>query len=317
LRYRMKSRIKPSLAGVLAIVCVVVLCPLVFRKHTISLFSGGRVVAVARRWLSDDVDVYVGKSKLFTLDSSFFEFPVLVLPLDGGKRFLCIYDNDVQDLVFVVDAAAPTNAALHEVWVPYVVKDTRATVRLPTQAELDGAAAALAAMTPKQFKRVLIPCLDIGVHRWYWPKEAVLPLLRAVQRKRWEWCSTCRIGAQPVNYAIQGDTFEGSLDESNRRILFVILWKASGDNIGAVTEDGRGRLTALHGHDVQASFSERAVYALQRDYRLRRLVLSDLEQTKVFDALMKHEAIEADSFWTEKVLAKLESVQPQQTGSAR
>ena len=315
----MKSKLRPILAGVLVIVCLALLCPFVQRKHTIPLLSGGKVVAVAKIRSSGDVDVYVGKSKLLRLDCSFcwFEFPVLVFPLDAGKRFLCIFDNDVQDLVFVVDTEASTNAAIHELWVPYVVKDTRATVRFPTQMELDGAAATLAAMTPKQIHAALIPCLDIGIYRLYWPKEAILPLLWATQHTRWEWCNSCKIGAQQVSYAIQGDAYEGSLDDSNRRILFVIFWKESGVNLVPVTEDGRGRLMTIHGHVVHPSFSERAAYALQPDYSLRRLDLSDLERTRVFDALMKDQTVEADSLWTEKVLAKLEIVQPQETGLGR
>lgn len=316
----MRSKPRRILTGLVVIVCLALLSPVVLRKYSIPLFSGSKAVAVAKRRFSGDVDVYVGKSKLFRLDCSFsfFESPVVVLPLDDGKRFLCIYDNDVQYPVFVVDMDAPsTNAAIHESWVPYVVKDTTATIRFPTQVELDKVATTLARLTPKQFDAALIPILDLGIHRWYWPKEAILPLLWATQHTRWEWCNSRRIGAQQVSYAIQGDAYEGSLDDSNRRILFVIFWKESGVNLAPVTEDGRGRLMTIHGHVVHPSFSERAAYALQPDYSLHRLELSDLERTRVFDALMKEQTIEADSVWTKKVLAKLEVVRPQQTGLGR
>jgi hypothetical protein len=316
----MKGKPSTVSTGLVLLVCLALLCPLVLRKRTIPLLAGGKTVAVAKRRLSGDVDVYVGPSKLFRLDCSFcwFEFPVLVLPLDDGKRFLCIYDNDTSYPVFVIDTGtSSTNAAIREFWVPYVVKDTAAMVRFPTQVELDGAAARLTGMTPKQFRAALIPCLDIGIYRGYWPKEAVLPLLWATQHTRWNWCNWRKIGTQQVCCIIQGDTYEGRLDGSNRRIVFVVFWKESGVDMAPYTEDGRGRLMTIHGHVVHPSFTQRAVYALQQDYSLRRLGFSEAEQQTVFKVLMEQNEIEADSFWTEKVLAKVESVQPQQPGSGR
>jgi hypothetical protein len=120
----MKNKFRRVLLGLVVIFCFVLLSPVVLRKCTIPLFSGSKAVAVAQRRLSGDVDVYVGKSKAFRLDcsSSWVEFPVLVFPLDDGQRFLCIYDNDTEVPVFVVDSDAPsTNAAIHEYWVPSVL----------------------------------------------------------------------------------------------------------------------------------------------------------------------------------------------------
>ena len=65
----MKRKLGRVLIGLVVIVCFVLMSPVVLRKYTIPLFSGGKAVGVAKRRLSGDVEVYVGKSGKITRQS--------------------------------------------------------------------------------------------------------------------------------------------------------------------------------------------------------------------------------------------------------
>lgn len=128
----------------------------VLQKPAISLAAGGKRIAVARSALigpilgKSSVDVYASNAKIFSLWEDFCDFPIFIYPFADGKRFLCDYDDDVAMLDFVVDFNPPkitdpslpewpTNLELRENlerMATNIVFDTKATVRLPTYAEL-------------------------------------------------------------------------------------------------------------------------------------------------------------------------------------
>jgi hypothetical protein len=81
---------------------LLLLNPILFRKHTVPLLSNGKVVAIAKRsfaphWKDSVVDVYVGKEKVFSLWSDFFDFPLFIYPFPDKQRFLCIDDDAAPD----------------------------------------------------------------------------------------------------------------------------------------------------------------------------------------------------------------------------
>jgi hypothetical protein len=150
---------------------LLLLSPILFRKHTVSLMSNGKVVAVAKRsfaphWNDSAVGVYVGKEKVFSLWSDFFDFPLFIYPFPDKQRFLCIDDDDTSVLVFVVDfGASDTNVSHSSRWpsddyvrtylasrATNVVMKTKGFVRLPNHSEFQEVSSNLANLTSTQFK---------------------------------------------------------------------------------------------------------------------------------------------------------------------
>ncbi len=136
-------------AGVSAL--IILLMPIVARKYRIPLISNGKMVATAKRpgvlpWQTNELTVYVGQSKMFSLWDDFFDFPLFVYPFTDGRRFMCIYDYDTAVLVFVVDFAhSATNTTKPPEWpsdaytrkvltegAANVVMKTKGFVRLPS-----------------------------------------------------------------------------------------------------------------------------------------------------------------------------------------
>ena len=170
--------------------------PFLFGKRTVELISKGKAVAVAKRPFGElwgDVDVYVEKSKVFSLwGGGFFEGPVLIHPFENSERFLCVYDYDVEIFAFVVDLrASATNAskqaewpsndsnrAAFVSWATNVVLQTKGVVRLPSREELEEASSNLVSLTSVQFKNVSFPRRNIGVYRFYASQQSVLFNLR-------------------------------------------------------------------------------------------------------------------------------------------
>jgi hypothetical protein len=109
-----------------------------------------------------------------------------------------------------------------------------------------------------------------------------------------------------LHYELQGDLFTEPWDESKARPLFVILWIGAG---GATSShDWDNRLTEISGHRLRLSFTNRAVYALQPDYSVRDLSISESDLSSILDAIAKGTAIEGD-LWTNSLVPRLCVVQ--------
>lgn len=127
------------------------------QKPAMPLIADGKVVAVVQQpvfrplFRTDVMNVYAGDEKLFSVSQNYLldGGPVFIYPFSDGKRFLCDYDDDVAMLDFVVDFSGSTNERRVSGWphdgyvmmnmearMTNVVFDTRGTVRLPTDAEL-------------------------------------------------------------------------------------------------------------------------------------------------------------------------------------
>jgi hypothetical protein len=188
----------------LALVVLILSAPFLLRRNTIPLLSKDRVVAIAKRpsvlaWGSNEVDVRVGSSRIFSLLGDTWTFPLFVYPFPDAQRFLCVYDDDTSVPVFVVDLGARATGNAHSLaWPPNdytrtylaqratnIVVGTKGTVRLPSCEEVQEASTALASLTPRQLRTASFPCADFGVYRFYWPKEALLNALHTNRQAAW------------------------------------------------------------------------------------------------------------------------------------
>lgn len=144
-----------ALATAFLFVCAILVLG-VLQKPSVSLAVNGRTVAVVKQpfiepFFGDaSADVYVGKSKLFSMGEDFSDGPTFIYPFPDGKRFLCDYDDDIAMLDFVVDFRDSTNNPPNmSQWPPdsdvrecltrgatNIVYNTRGSVRLPTYREL-------------------------------------------------------------------------------------------------------------------------------------------------------------------------------------
>jgi len=175
---------------------LVLFSPFLCSKRSVELISKGKVVAVATRPFGElwgDVDVCVEKSKLFSLwGGDIYDGPLLIHPLEDSERFLCVYDYDVEIFACVVDfSGSATNAskqgewpsndshrAAFAGWATNVVLQANGAVRLPSCEELQEASANLASLSSSQFKSASFSRRDVGIYRFYVPKETVLFNLR-------------------------------------------------------------------------------------------------------------------------------------------
>jgi hypothetical protein len=187
-----------------AFVVLLLWIPVIGRKYSVPLMSNGKVVATAKRpcvlpWKDNEFSVYVGKSKLFSLWGSAFEFPLFIHPFSDGQRFLCIDDDDTAVLVFVVDfAPSPASATNASEWPPNddtrrylaqratnIVMDTKGLVRLPTRSEVQEVSGHLTTLTGSQFRSASFPVVDLGLYRGYWSKEALLAAVDTNRQACW------------------------------------------------------------------------------------------------------------------------------------
>ena len=183
---------------------LLLLSPVLFRKHTVPLMSNGKVVAVGKRsfaphWNDSAVDVYVGAEKAFSLRSDFFDFPLFIYSFPDKQRFLCIDDDDTSVLVFVVDFSASGKTVSHSSKWPSddyvrtymasratnVVMETKGFVRLPNYSELQEVSNNLVNLTSEQFKATSFPSGDLGIYRFYWTKEDLLSELAPDRKSVW------------------------------------------------------------------------------------------------------------------------------------
>src|ERR1035437_463468 len=187
-----------------AIMLLLLLIPVFGRKYSVPLMSNGKIVATAQRpyalpWNDNEFSVYAGKSKLFSLWGDAFDFPLFIHPFTDGQRFLCIDDDDTAVLVFVVDFGPSRASATNTLqWPPddylrgylaqratNVVMNTKGLVRLPTHSEIQDVSSNLTTLTPSQFRTTSFPVWDLGLCRFYWPKEALLAALHTNRQKCW------------------------------------------------------------------------------------------------------------------------------------
>jgi len=176
------------------VLLLLALSPVLFRKRTIPLFSAGRIVAAATRptwpwpWEDGQSTVYLDHSPLFSMWTDFFDFPLFIYTFADTRRFLCVYDDDTDVLVWVVDfnpgatpaqpgGIWPADNYLREVLTrraTNVVFNTTGLVRLPSQAEVQEASSNLQSLSPRQFRAESFPSADLGFYRSYWSKEDLL-----------------------------------------------------------------------------------------------------------------------------------------------
>ena len=112
-------------------------------------------------------------------------------------------------------------------------------------------------------------------------------------------------------YKLQGDIYSRPFDPATARPQFVVLWKAR--RAGAISSDGNNRLSEIHGHRISVLFSDKAVYALQPDYTLKRLPLSVAETDQILQSFMDASkasgAVTFDDLWNKSVLPHLAIVE--------
>jgi len=122
---------------------------------------------------------------------------VFVHTFADRKRFLCIYDYDTAVLVFVVDTGASTAPTTNE-WPPdgslrdsmtmfitNVVVRSQGLARLPTLTEVQEVSRDLAGLSPTQLKARSFPSGDLGLYRYYWPKDLLLKELKPDRNSAW------------------------------------------------------------------------------------------------------------------------------------
>lgn len=198
------AKLKPALLITAAFVLFILLSPILFLKCTVPLVNGNKIAAIAKKQFGQqwgDIDVYVGQSKAFSLwGGSFLEGrPLLIYPLSDSQKFLCVFDDDLAVLVFIVDLrTSATNNPTSSKWpsdddlrnhlarrATNVVTETKGQIRLPDFTELEEASGNLSKMTSSQFKAASFPKLDLGVYRFYWPREAILERLKTNRQSYW------------------------------------------------------------------------------------------------------------------------------------
>ncbi len=167
-------------------VCLLVpLGALFFRRTSFPLVSGGKTIATARKPFVPlaDMVVYAGEKKVFSLWDGMIEQPLMIHVLDAGQCFLCVFDYDTQDLVFVVDTSGSwTNTARSLSWAPFLVRDTKALVRLPSESELQMTIGWFKSLDENGFKTAAFPFRDLGFYRNYADKEVILADLTRAPR---------------------------------------------------------------------------------------------------------------------------------------
>jgi hypothetical protein len=121
------------------------------------------------------------------------------------------------------------------------------------------------------------------------------------------WGSRCGLRPIPgdstlgLTYELQGEWHESTVV----RPVFVILWKSE---INGGSTWGHGGGTCINGHPLAISLTNRAVYALQPDYTLRDMGLSEPGLSTVLNAIAKDAPIEG-GLWTNELAPRLCIVQ--------
>jgi len=146
-----------------------------------------------------EVEVYVGKTKMFGLWNDAYDGPVYIYPFREGGKFLCDYNDDTAMLVFVVDfSPVDTNALNSTRWpsdnyvrshvatrMTNVVMDAKGVVRLPTYSELLEVSSNLACMSSRQLKAASFPWCDLGIFKTYASREHLISDLATNRENIW------------------------------------------------------------------------------------------------------------------------------------
>ena len=123
-------------------------------------------------------------------------------------------------------------------------------------------------------------------------------------------------------YVVQFDPHQGARAETRLwRPLFVIVWKAEG---GLVSLDCRPAIAGIwiNRHSVTPPAGKKAIYALQPDYSLQQLSLTEDEVTRLFSHItrsaerattaiaIQRKSLPSDPYWEQKVGPHLKVVDP-------
>ena len=110
-------------------------------------------------------------------------------------------------------------------------------------------------------------------------------------------------------YVLQYDKYTPNTEysESKRQPLFAIVWKAT--TMGSYSINTRNRITSIHGHRLTLSFNAKAIYALQRNYKLKPIPLSAGDIDHILSLMDKERILHDDDVWLERVVPHLEYVQ--------
>jgi hypothetical protein len=190
---RFKISMKRFIITIVAGMILLLLSPILFRKYSVPIMSGGHVVAVGTRPLFTPLqyaqaDIYVGNSKIFGLGVDMLVSPVFIHAFPDAKRYLCIFDDDTSEPVFVVDLHTTiTNTPASDLWptnadvrnplicdMTNTVKETAGTVRLPTCSELLETSDYIKSLSTSELKRESFPTGDLGLYRFYWTRDELL-----------------------------------------------------------------------------------------------------------------------------------------------
>ena len=131
------------------------------------------------------------------------------------------------------------------------------------------------------------------------------------EEKRWGGSSGVKALQDEVPlqlcYNLQGGTYAGAFDVSTAEPQFVILWKARRKGVSA--SDGNNRITQIHGHKITASFTEKAVYALQPDYSLKLLPLSKEQTDQILALFTPGGTIKFGEVWNKNIAPNLITIE--------
>ncbi len=134
---------------------------------------------------------------------------------------------------------------------------------------------------------------SFGRYRIPTPSEMAEAEKQSMRERR--ECSTV-LRSQPISgsklekaYVIHFETDQDVSAKRRRRPLFVIVWKA--EKIGAVGFGFQRAISeiAIHGHLVTPRSTKDAIYALQPDYSLQQLHLTEEEITRLFSRITARE----------------------------
>lgn len=172
------------------------------RSRTTCLTTGGTSVTATRTagmpWDDKIITVKAGATNQFDIQDGIVEYPMLLYSFSDGQRFLCVYDDDISVLVFVVDFRASTNDVANQpLWPPSghtreylgwaftnVVRSV-GSVRLPSYLEVQEVASNVAPWKPSEYRASSFPYLDAGVYRGYVPKKFILMALATNRTELW------------------------------------------------------------------------------------------------------------------------------------
>ena len=97
--------------------------------------------------------------------------------------------------------------------------------------------------------------------------------------------------------------------DARQNLLLVIAWTAERGG-GSTSRSGQNLLVSIHERPVRPSLKKKALYALQPDYTLREILMTEPDRRALFDELQKEGFHTSHSaLWQKQVAPKLSKVE--------